>query len=198
MLIRFLKQIVSYKKKVLILFFILILSLIINRKHRNLIMKKEIVKGILLSGILSLMISCNSNVKEPATAVIDKEQIKKEIQAKEDAFAELYNSGELKDIGYYADDATTFFQNRPPLIGKEAIVEFYKSAINSKSSKISFTSKDIFISNDGNQVVEIGYFKVVDSTNTPVNTGNYMSLFEKRNGKYVCVRDMSASDMPLE
>jgi ketosteroid isomerase-like protein len=163
-----------------------------------LIMKKEIVKGVLLSGILPLVISCNSNVKEPATVVIDKEQIKKEIQAKEDAFAELYNSGELKDIGYYADDATTFFQNRPPLIGKEAIVEFYRSAINSASNKISFTSKDIFISNDGNQVVEIGYFKVVDSTNTPVNTGNYMSLFEKRNGKYVCVRDMSASDMPVE
>jgi ketosteroid isomerase-like protein len=163
-----------------------------------LIMKKEIIKGVLLAGILPLMISCNSNVKESETAVIDKEQIKKEIQAKEDAFAELYNSGELKDIGYYADDAVTFFQNRPPLIGKEAIVEFYKSAINSKSSKISFTSKDIFISNDGNQVVEIGYFKVVDSTNTPINTGNYMSLFEKRNGKYVCVRDMSTSDMPLQ
>jgi len=184
------------KKNTLYSVFILILSLIINRK---LIMKKEIVKAVLLSGILSLMISCsNSKKDEPAAVVIDKEQIKKEIQAKEDAFAELYNTGELKDIGYYADDATTFFQNRPPLIGKEAIVEFYKSAISSKSSKISFTSKDIFISNDGNQVVEIGYFKVVDSTNTPVNTGNYMSLFEKRNGKYVCVRDMSASDMPAQ
>ena len=53
-------------------------------------MKKEIVKGVLLSGILPLMISCsNSNTKESATAAIDKEQIKKEIQAKEDEFAEL-------------------------------------------------------------------------------------------------------------
>jgi ketosteroid isomerase-like protein len=161
-------------------------------------MKKEIVKGVLLSGICLLMISCNSKKEETATTAIDKEQIKKEIQAKEDAFAELYNTGQLKDIGYYADDATSFFQNRPPLIGKEAIVEFYKSAISSTSNKISFTSKDIFVSNDGNQVVEIGYFKVVDSTNTPINTGNYMSLFEKRNGKYVCVRDMSASDMPIQ
>ena len=161
-------------------------------------MKKEILKRILLSCILSLMISCNSKKEEAAATVIDKEQIKKEIQAKEDAFAEVYNTGELKDIGYYADDAVTFFQNRPPLIGKEAIVEFYRSAITSNSNKISFTTKDIFISNDGNQVVEIGYFKVVDSTNTPINTGNYMSLFEKRNGKYVCVRDMSASDMPLQ
>ena len=161
-------------------------------------MKKEIVKGVLLSGILSLMISCNSKKEETAAVVIDKEQVKKEIQAKEDAFAELYNTGELKDIGYYADDATTFFPNRPPLIGKEAIVEFLKDAIISNTDKISFTTKDVFVSGDGNQVVEFGYYKVVDSTNTPINTGNYMSLFEKRDGKYVCVRDMSASDMPLE
>ena|SRR5215203_6158648 len=161
-------------------------------------MKKSILSGVLLSGMLLLITSCNSKQETSTTTAPDKEQIKKEIQAKEDAFAEVYNSGELKNIGYYADDAQTFFQNRPPLIGRDAIVEFYRSGIASKSNKISFTSKDVFISNDGNQVVEIGYFKVVDSTNTPVNTGNYMSLFEKRNGKYVCVRDMSASDMPGE
>ena len=160
-------------------------------------MKKDILKMGSLASVLMLMISCNSKQETSATTTtVDKEQIKKEIQAKEDAFAELYNTGDLKNIGYYADDATTFFQNRPPLVGREAIVEFYKSAITSTTNRISFTSKDIFISNDGNQVVEIGYFKVVDSTNAPVNSGNYMSLFEKRDGKYVCVRDMSTSDMP--
>ena len=160
-------------------------------------MKKDILKMGSLASVLMLMISCNSKQETSATTTtVDKEQIKKEIQAKEDAFAELYNTGELKNIGYYADDATTFFQNIPPLVGREAIVEFYKSAITSTTNRISFTSKDIFISNDGNQVVEIGYFKVVDSTNNPVNSGNYMSLFEKRDGKYVCVRDMSTSDMP--
>ena len=161
-------------------------------------MKKDILKMGLLSGILMVMISCNSKQEASTTTTVDKEQIKKEIQAKEDAFAEIYNTGELKNIGYYADDATTFFPNRPPLVGKEAIIEFYKSAITSTTNRISFTSKDIFISNDGNQVVEIGYFKVVDSTKTPINTGTYMSLFEKRDGKYVCVRDISASDMPAE
>jgi len=160
-------------------------------------MKKNIFKGGLLTVILVLMISCNSKQEASTTTTIDKEQIKKEIQAKEDAFADLYNTGELKNIGYYADDATSFFQNRPALVGKEAIVEFLKDAITSKTDKISFTTKDVFISNDGNQVVEIGYFKVTDSTIT-TNSGNYMSLFEKRDGKYVCVRDMSASDMPAQ
>ncbi len=158
-------------------------------------MKSKIQKGVLLGCIIILMFACNTKKEEPATVVVDKEQIKKEIQAKEDEFAAIYNSGELKNIGYYADDAITFFQNRPPLVGKEAIVEFLKSDLSSNSNKISFKTNEVFVSNDGNQVVEIGYFKVVDSTNTGINTGNYMSLFEKRNGKYVCVRDMSASDV---
>lgn len=152
--------------------------------------------SVLLAGITAVVLACNSGTETSAVKV-DKEQIKKEIQAKEDSFAQVYNSGELRSIGYYADDATSFFQNRPALIGKEAIVEFLKSSIGTNSDKISFKTDEVFVSNDGNQVVEVGYFKVVDSTNTTVNKGNYMSLFEKRNGKYVCVRDMSASDIEL-
>ncbi|UOK43896.1 MULTISPECIES: YybH family protein [Flavobacterium] len=161
-------------------------------------MKNMTIKGVLLGSMLTLLFSCNNKKEETAAPVVDKEQIKKEIQAKEDEFAATYNAGELKDIGYYADDATTFFQNRPPLVGKPAIIEFLKSDLNGGSkNKISFQTNDVFVSNDGNQVVEVGSYKVVDSTNTTVNSGNYMSLFEKRDGKYVCVRDMSASDMPL-
>ena len=159
-------------------------------------MKSMTIKGVLLAGaIISLMLACNSKKEEP---VVDKEQIKKEIQAKEDEFAALYDSGVLKNIGYYADDATSFFQNRQPLVGKEAIVEFLKSDVMSNPNKISFKTNEVFVSSDGNQVVEIGYYQVVDSTNTAFNTGNYMILFEKRNGHYESVRDMSASDRPVQ
>jgi ketosteroid isomerase-like protein len=167
----------------------------------NVIMKKKIIEAALLSCIISLMIACNPKKEEPVAApVIDKEQIKKEIQAKENEFAELYNTGELRNIGYYADDATVFAQNKQPLVGKEAVVEYLKSGIDasSKGNKISFTTKEVFVSSDGGQVVEVGYFKLVDSTNVDINTGNYMILFEKRNGNYVSVREMSASDMPIE
>ena len=163
-------------------------------------MKTNILTGVSLLCLMSLLFACNTKKAEPNAAVIDKEQIKKEIQAKENEFAETYNSGIAKAIGYYADDAITFSQNRAPLVGKAAIVEYLVSDLSptTKSNKISFTTNEVFVSNDGNQVVEIGYYKVIDSTNTNVDTGNYMVLFEKRNGKYVCVREMSASDMPLE
>jgi len=159
-------------------------------------MKNKTIKKVLLA-VSVLTLACNSK-KDGSTVVVDKEQIKKEIQAKEDGFAAIYNGGEIKDIGYYADDATSFFQNRPALIGKEAIVEFLKSDLATASSnKISFKTDTVFVSSDGDQVVEVGYFKVVDSTNTTINKGNYMSLFVKRNGRYVCLRDMSASDIEL-
>jgi len=161
-------------------------------------MKYLIPKLISLGSIICFLFACNEKKGELASTSVDKEQIKQEIQAKEDAFAELYNTGKLKDIGYYADDATTFFQNREPLVGKEAIINFLKNDIISNTDRISFKTNEVFVSNDGNMVVEIGYFKVVDSANAPLNSGNYMSLFEKRNGKYVAVRDMSASDMPVK
>jgi ketosteroid isomerase-like protein len=159
-------------------------------------MKNKVAKMALFVYLMSVIISCNVKKAEPV--VIDKEQIKKEIQAKEDEFAATYNAGEVKNIGYYAEDAISFAQNRPPMVGKAAIVEFLKVDATERSNKISFTTKEVFVSNDGNMVVEIGYYQVVDSTNTAINTGNYMSLFEKRDGKYVVVRDMSASDMTFD
>jgi ketosteroid isomerase-like protein len=161
-------------------------------------MKSKVSNGLIFMSLLLLIIACNPKKSEPLGLVVDKEQIKKDIHAKEDEFAAVYNSGELKSIGYYADDAITFYQNRAPLIGREAREEFLKSDLTSNPNKISFTTKEVFVSSDGNQVVEIGYYKVTDSTNAAINTGNYMSLFEKRNGKYYCLRDMSACDMPIQ
>ena len=160
-------------------------------------MNSKVTKGLLFLYVMSLLIACNTKNAEPEM-VVDKEQVKKEIQAKEDEFAAVYNAGELKKIGYYADDAITYAQNQAPIVGREAIIEYLKVDVYSNTYKISFTTKEVFVSNDGNMVVEVGYYQVVDSTNIPINTGNYICLFEKRDGKYYCVREMSASDMLIQ
>jgi len=161
-------------------------------------MKNRFVKGIVLGYLFLLMASCNTNEEKSTSILIDKEQIKKDIQARENQFAQIYNSGEVKKIGYYADDAVTFYQNMAPIRSKEERWEFFEEDLATNTNKISFTTYEVFPSKDGVQVLEIGYYTVVDSTNTAINTGNYMSLFEKRDGQYVCLRDMSASDMPID
>jgi ketosteroid isomerase-like protein len=161
-------------------------------------MRKMFIKGIVVSSALLLLIACKK--EETAAAAIDTDQIKEEIQAKENEFADTYNAGIEKKIGYYADDAVTYPQNSQPIVGKVAIVEYLKTHRDTISvgHKISFKTNEVFVANDGNQVVEVGYYKVVDSTDAVVNSGNYMSLFVKKDGKYVCLRDMSTSDMPNE
>ena len=156
-------------------------------------MENIILKCALSAGIMVFMLSCNTMQRNSAAAV-DTSQIKNQLQAKEDSFAAVFNSGILKNIGYYADDATSFLQNTAPLVGKEEIIAFLESDLQGNTNKISFKTNEVFPSNDGSMVVEIGSFKVVDSANNPVNSGNYMTIFQKRNGKYVAVRDMSTSD----
>jgi ketosteroid isomerase-like protein len=158
-------------------------------------MKTKFKIGLLMFLFVSFVIGCKMN-NTGQVKVIDTDQIKKEIQAKENEFASIYNSGEMKNIGYYAEDAISFSQNSPPMVGRTAIVKYLKDNLDSLSkNKISFKTNDVFVSNDGNQVVETGYYQVVDTDNNIINTGNYMSLFVKRDGKYVSLRDMSASDM---
>jgi ketosteroid isomerase-like protein len=160
-------------------------------------MKNKILKGALLLVIITVMIGCNKK-KEALTSTVDKDAIKTEIQAMEDAFAAAYNARNPDEIMYYADDAISFSNEKDPLEGKAAIHKSIKEDLATfpKAAKISFQTKEVHISNDGNQVVEIGGYTVVDSTNTKMMSGNFMSLFEKRDGKYICIRDMGSSDMP--
>ncbi len=164
-------------------------------------MKNKILTLGLIAVLATVSFSCNKKTEEIAAApIVDKEQIKMEIQAIENTFAEHYNSKNTDSITYYADDAKSFFIGREPITGKDAILEYLSKDIKGIANgvKFSFTTNEVYVSNDGNNVTEIGEFKLIDSTGAKMESGNYFSLFEKRNGKYVCIRDIAASNMPKE
>jgi ketosteroid isomerase-like protein len=152
-------------------------------------MKNKILIGGLLMFILALSVACNQKKEEPVAAI-------PEIQAVEDAFAAVYNTGNIDSLTYYADDATSYFNGKMPLVGKEAIHQSMKEELANftKGDKISFETKEIYVANDGKHVMEIGAYKFMDSTGTKLRSGNYFSLFEKRDGQYKCVRDIGNSE----
>ena len=116
----------------------------------------------------------------------------------ETAFADAYNNRNQDAIVYYANDAITYSQNAAALVSKKEIDKSMMEDIKSfpEGFKLSNTTNEVHVSSDGNQVVEVGLYKVTDSTNTVIKSGNYISLFEKRDGKYICIRDMAASNIP--
>lgn len=164
-------------------------------------MKKRLSLLVVVIGLL-LVFSCKEKASEPVeeevTPVVDVEAIKMEIQSLENMYANAANANDVDAVmEFYADDVVSYPTDKLPISGKESLRESLKKDFEeSKNMKVSFLVKDIFPSNDAEQVVEIGEFTVKDSTSTTIYHGHYMCLFKKRDGKYVCVRDMAASDMP--
>jgi ketosteroid isomerase-like protein len=155
-------------------------------------MKIKVLIGGLLLVIMSLSIGCNQKKKE---AKIDKEKIKAEIQAIEDRFALTYNNRNADSITYYADDAISYFAGQMPILGKAAIHQHINDELMDlpEGAKISFRTLEIFVSGDGDNVGEIGQFKLLDYEGAIIQMGHYISFFTKRDGRYVCIRDMANS-----
>ena len=163
-------------------------------------MENFIKKGIVLICILTVILACNSKKMDIfSDDAVDPAEIKAEIVALETKMAEMYNLRSAASEEYYAEDAISFTQNKAPLVGKLAIDKSINEALSKFNSgdKISFSANEIFPSADGEQVVELGNYKVVNSNNDMIYKGNYMSLFVKKEGKYACIRNVVTSDLPI-
>src|SRR5690606_27386560 len=114
----------------------------------------------------------------------------------EKAYADGITNGNLEQImSYYADDAQSYHQGEPPVIGKAAIRASIEQELAQMEPgmKITFETADIISSNDDALVVETGRFSITTDT-LVVAGGHFLSVFEKRDGKYQCVRDMVTMD----
>lgn len=144
---------------------------------------------------------CVANCEKPVERVTldasELSEIKMEIQAIENRYANAVNSKNIDSImEYYADDAVSFDSNSKPLHGKDEIRESMQDLSKGfpKRAGIKYTVMEVFPSGDGTQVVEIGHYRISDPKGINYGTGNYFSVFEKRNGKYVCIRDIQTPD----
>lgn len=150
--------------------------------------------GVLV--FLILIISACSN-KNQKVEDLDMEQVKSEIQAMEDAYAAGEKAGDAAAVAdYYSEDAISYSRNKEPLKGKAAIRENIALNIANDSLGHYNTYKVIDVFAEGDMAVEIGSWTEFDAEGNELQNGNYMSYFEKRDGKYVCVRDMSTTTAP--
>jgi ketosteroid isomerase-like protein len=150
-------------------------------------------------GALSLiaLFSCNAPAEEKKAFDLGKARV--EIQAKEDAFAAAEKAKDAKGVAaYYSEDAISYARNKEPIVGRAAI----EADIASRMAKDSSGNYDVYKVVDlfGNEdmLVEIGSWTVMNPAGVAQDKGHYMSYFEKRDGKYVCVRDMNVTSMPAK
>jgi uncharacterized protein (TIGR02246 family) len=139
------------------------------------------------------------NVASPEPVVVetkpDMSAIKAEIQAIETAFAAADNARDINAIlAFYSDDAVTMGPGEPMSVGKAAIQKSIEAGF-AKSAAGSTVAYDVLeVFGDGNTVTEVGKSTRKDATGKVTYTGKYMAIWEKRDGKYVCIRDIGNSD----
>ena len=149
-----------------------------------------------LLGLALLFFSaCNA----PAETKTDTDKLKPEIQAMEDAFAAGEKAKDVDAVAtYYADDAISYNRNEPPSVGMAAIKEKISKGLAKDSAGDYNVYKVVDLFADGNSVTEVGSWTRMNAAGEKKENGYYMSYFQKRDGKYKCVRDMSVTESPAK
>jgi len=163
-------------------------------------------KNMRLFGFLALtallLSACATKEKEVAVEVaevLDMEKVKTEIQAMEDAYAAGEKAKDADAVAaYYADDAMSYGQNEQPQNGKAAIRDNIAKDIAKDTTGSYNVYKVVDLFAEGDTAVEIGSWTKFDADGNQIDNGNYMSYLQKRDGKYICVRDMSTTATPLK
>jgi len=141
-----------------------------------------------LAAVTFTLASC-----QPAKPDLDK--IRTEIQAMEDAYAAGLKAKDANAVvAYYADDAISLVNNAPVASGKDALLKMAQDDIADDTTNltVSFETVDLFAA--GEYVVETGKATYKDADGNVVKTGKFMTLFEKRDGKYLAIRDIYNDD----
>jgi uncharacterized protein (TIGR02246 family) len=156
----------------------------------------------LMAACLLMLAACQQTPETPvATATVeapappDMAAIKAEIQAIENDWAKASNARDVATIvAFYADDAVSMADDMPMAVGKAAILKLVEAEMEAKKEgrSVSFETLDVF--GDDKMLTEIGKSTVVDATGNVTYTGKYMALWEKRDGKWLTIRDMTNDD----
>jgi len=147
------------------------------------------------------VIGCSAPAPKPVeTPVVvetkpDMAAVKAEIQALENAWAAADNARDANAVAaFYADDAMSMSNDKPTISGKAAILAEITEGFAKKAagSNVTYEVQEVF--GDENLVTEIGKSTVKDAAGNVTSTGKYMAVWEKRDGKYICIRDIYNND----
>jgi len=165
-------------------------------------MKRSTMLSIFLAGIF-LFASCQETAKQETaattvsteTAKPDLTKIRSEITDLENAWATAMNAKDINALmALYADNAVSMPDGEPMLNGKAAIQKKQEMdfAAPANFSSITFETLDVYA--QGDVATEVGKTMYKDAAGKVTGSGKYIAVFEKQNGKYLCIREIYNKD----
>jgi uncharacterized protein (TIGR02246 family) len=115
------------------------------------------------------------------------------------AWLSAYNAGDVeKIVALYADDAVLMPPHAPVATGHAAIRAFLTTdTAAAKAAGVKLVPGAATAGAAGDTGWESGSYTIADASGATVESGSYLSVARKSNGKWLYIRDTYNSDRPL-
>lgn len=165
-------------------------------------MKKTMLIAVYAAGVLCFTSCKDEDKKETAVTATatepakpDMAAIRTDIVAVENQWAAAINAKDVKALmALYADDVVSMPDGAPMLSGKAAVQKSQEAdfAKPPTFASIAFETMDVYA--QGDVVTEVGKTMYKDAAGKTTGSGKYIAVFEKRDGKYLCIREIYNKD----
>jgi uncharacterized protein (TIGR02246 family) len=148
---------------------------------------------------LAVSVTALAACAKPTAPAADTSADKSAIDAVEAAWYKGYNAGDGAAVtAVYAEDAVLNAPGLPALRGKALIGEFYAKdaaafAAAGHSESDGPTSE---VGVSGDLAWRWGTYQIVDKSGAAVDSGKYITVFQRKDGKWMIFRDTWNSDAP--
>ncbi len=149
----------------------------------------------IVAASLVVLAGCAKTAPPAADAAADETAIR----AIDTAWFKAYNAGDVDGVtALYAEDAVLNIPGAPAARGAAAIREAYvKDIATAAAGGLTDTqSPSAEFGVSGDLGWEWNTYTVTDKSGTTVDTGKYVTVFGKKNGKWYIIRDIWNSDTP--
>ena len=149
----------------------------------------------LIVGVMMAITGCTATTPAPVDTAADEATIK----AATAAWLDAYNAGDVeKIVAMYADDAVLMPPHAPVANGHTGIRSFLQTdTAGAKAAGVKLIPGPATASVVGDMGWESGSYTVSDASGKTVDSGSYLAVSRKVNGKWLLIRDTYNSDRPL-
>ena len=150
-------------------------------------------KLVVLAASVAALAACSKTAPPAADTAADQTAVR----AVNTAWFKAFNAGDGAAIAaLYAEDAVLSAPGAPAARGKASISEYYVKDL-AASAAAGLTNEDGPTSDvgaSGDLAWQWGTYKVTDKSGAAVDAGKYTTVFERKGGKWMIIRDTWNSD----
>ncbi len=112
-----------------------------------------------------------------------------EIKALNERWMTAFSNGDAIAVGsHYTQDALSLVPGRKPVVGKEAIIEYWSEAMKSGVGALNIKSNEV--EKTGDIAVETGETNLLSSGGEVIDRFNYMVVWKKQDGEWLIHREI--------